>query len=102
MVGRMLNALIRRAAEGDWEALEALSELEELSRLAMTAGLMVAREHYSLAQLGQVVGTGRTAVHNRTNHPHALGTPDGCGHPVCVGMRLCRLEATPVRRAEAE
>lgn len=100
MVGRMLNALIRRAGAGDWEALEALREIEALAPAAMTAGLTVARRNednpdgYSLAELAGVVGVTRSAIAQRTS-PAAdhKGTP-GCGHALCVGMRRCRLATT--------
>jgi hypothetical protein len=101
MIGRMLNALIRRAAEGDWEALEALAEVERLAPAAMTAGLTVARmtpaldgkptgPGYSLAELSKVVGVTRSAVSQRTAAQHHKGTPRDCGHALCVGMKRCR------------
>lgn len=93
MIGRMLNALIRRAAEGDWEALEALREIEHLAPAAMTAGLVVSRREpgYSLAQLADVMGVTRSAIAQRTARAdveHARG-PD-CLHPLCVGVKRCR------------
>ena len=92
MIGRMLNALVRRAADGDWEALEALAEIERTAPAAMTAGLIVARDDYSLAQLADVVGTTRSAVSQRTTRTATIenNTPHRCGHPTCVGMRRCR------------
>lgn len=92
MIGRMLNALIRRAAAGDWEALEALAAVEDLAPVAMTAGLTVARERYSLAELGDVVGVTRSAVAQRTARTSVVlaATPGNCGHPTCVGMARCR------------
>lgn len=108
-IGRMLNALIRRAAEGDWEALEALHRVEQMAPAAATAGLTVAKESYSLAQLGDVVGTTRQAVGQRIaneswkswtpiavawgdpDDAHALVTELGpCCHPTCLGMARCR------------
>jgi hypothetical protein len=94
MAARMMNALVRRAAEGDWEALEALRSLEALVPSAMTAALCEARNHYSLAELATVVGTTRSAVSQRTQrrvHPLA----PGCGHALCVGMKRCRTPDTP-------
>ena len=91
MIGRMLNALIRRAAEGDQEAIEALADVERLAPAAMNAGLALAREHYSLAELAAVTGTSRAAVMQRSNrgdHDHD-GTAS-CTHPRCVGVRTCR------------
>jgi NADH:ubiquinone oxidoreductase subunit F (NADH-binding) len=92
MVGRMLNALIRRAAEGDQEALEALAEVECLAPQATNAGLALAREHYSLAELGRVLGTSRQAVIQRTDRAHntAHRFAPSCRHLGCVGVKRCR------------
>ena len=89
MVGRMLNALIRRAADGDWEALEALAEIEELARDATNAALHEARADYSLAQLATVMGVTRSAVAQRAARGTGLGSPL-CEHPTCIGMKRCR------------
>jgi hypothetical protein len=91
-LGRMFNALIRRCAEGDTEAVEALGRLETLARQANTSGLVEARRagDYSLADLGRVTGTSRQAVSQRTQGPATYGTP-GCEHHACVGVRRCRL-----------
>lgn len=112
MIGRMLNALVRRAADGDWEALEALREIETLAPAAMTAGLAVSHRKappgatidtaraalgFSYAQLAQSIGVTRSAVQQRVNTTHHKGTP-GCGHALCVGMRRCR---TANRKATA-
>lgn len=100
MVGRMLNALIRRAGEGDWEALEALHEIETLAPAAMNAGLTVSRRNddnpdgYSLAQLAGVVGVTRSAIAQRTSSTDDHKGTCGCGHALCVGMRRCRLATT--------
>jgi hypothetical protein len=95
MIGRMLNALIRRAAEGDWEALEALAEIEGTARSAMTAGLVVSREHYSLAQLAGVMGVTRSAIAQRAStgpevRASMVAHTPGCGHARCVGVKRCR------------
>lgn len=89
MIGRMLNALVKRAAEGDWEALEALAELEGTAPAAMTAALCEAREVYSLAELAGVVGVTRGAIQQRTRRTEHAHTP-GCGHARCVGVKRCR------------
>jgi hypothetical protein len=95
-IGRMLNALIRRAAEGDWEALEALARIEALAPAAMTAGLVASRDRYSLATLGSVVQTTRQAVQQRTKsdgwktHTPEVKGLGQCAHPTCVGMARCR------------
>jgi hypothetical protein len=92
MMGRMLNALIRRCAEGDTEAVEALGNLEGLARQANTSGLAEARRAggYSLADLAKVTGTTRQAVSQRTAGPPLTRTPE-CEHHGCVGMRRCRV-----------
>jgi len=97
-LGRMFNALIRRCAEGDTEAVEALGRLEALARQANTSGLFEARRAggYSLADLAKVTGTSRQAVSQRTASPVVLATatrPDGhlCDHHGCVGKRRCRI-----------
>lgn len=97
MVGRMLNALIRRAAEGDTEAVEALGNLEHLARQAHTSGLAEARRAggYSLADLAQVTGTSRQAVSQRTAQPVVV-VPRPCDHHGCVGMRRCRVPGATI------
>lgn len=95
MIGRMLNALIRRAGEGDWEALEALADIDDLAAAAMTAGLAVARDHYSLAQLAGVMGVTRSAIAQRAPAYLCDGSTlhtgtGGCGHALCVGVKRCR------------
>lgn len=89
MICRMMNALIRRAADGDQEALEALALVERTAPGAMSAGLAVARDAYSLAELADVVGVTRSAVAQRTKREHFDGT-SGCGHARCVGVKRCR------------
>lgn len=94
MIGRMLNALIRRAAEGDTEAVEQLGYLEALARQAHTSGLCEARRAggYSLSELAAVTGTSRQAVSQRTANPPAeLPVIAPCDHHGCVGMRRCRI-----------
>lgn len=94
MVGRMLNALIRRCAEGDTEAVEALGNVESLARQAHTSGLAEARRAggYSLAELARVTGTTRQAVSQRTaGAPAEQRRIAPCDHHGCVGMRRCRV-----------
>lgn len=88
----MLNALIRRCAEGDTEALEALGFLEGLARQAHTSGLCEARRvgGYSLSELAAVTGTTRQAVSQRTDKLPAITTTP-CRHHGCVGVRRCRV-----------
>jgi hypothetical protein len=93
MIGRMMNALIRRAEAGDWEALEALAEIEALAPKATNAGLALAHgvppeaEGYSFGTLAGVMGTSRPAVAQRV--ARATGR-DECGHLGCLGMKRCR------------
>lgn len=99
MVGRMLNALIRRAAEGDTEAVEELGKLEPLARQANTSGQAEARRFgYSLAELARVTGTTRQAVSQRTATPVSVSTA-GCDHHGCVGRRTCRVPGVAVEVA---
>lgn len=101
-LGRMLNALIRRCAEGDTEAVEQLGHLEALARQANTSGLAEARRAggYSLQDLANVTGTSRQAVSQRTATGPTYGTP-GCDHHGCVGMGRCRVQARiQAKRAE--
>lgn len=66
MVRRMVRALVRRAAEGDTEALEALADLEALVPAAVTeAGRSLHRFGYSYGELCQVTGTSRQAARQR-------------------------------------
>lgn len=69
MVRRMFRALVRRAAEGDWEALEALGRLEGVAAGSATEGLYRSWQgqggRYSFGELAQVVGTSRQAVRQR-------------------------------------
>ena len=67
MVGRMLRALVRRAAEGDTEALEELARLEDLAAVAAAEGLARAQREagYSSGELAQVLTCSRQAVRQR-------------------------------------
>jgi hypothetical protein len=99
MVGRMLNALVRRAAEGDTEAVEQLAALEPLARQAHTSALAESRRFgYSLAELARVTGTTRQAVSQRTATPVTVSTA-GCDHHGCVGRRRCRAPGVVVEPA---
>lgn len=66
---RMFRGLVRRAAEGDTEAVEALANLETFARESATMGL--ARSHvahggrYTHGELAQVLHTSRQAVRQR-------------------------------------
>lgn len=81
MIRRMTRALVRRAAEGDTEALEQLAQLERELPVATSSalGLMnhagdptraaghtrTAANYYSAGELAQVLGTSRQAVRQR-------------------------------------
>lgn len=68
MLERMLRALVRRAGEGEAEALEELARLEELVDEALTAGVHAHREGpaaASWAKIGELVGTSRQAAFRR-------------------------------------
>jgi hypothetical protein len=86
MIGRMLNALVRRASEGDEGALVALSEVEALAPAATNAALGLAREVHSLGDLAGFLGVTRSAVAQRSARP----LPEGVCHPQCLGVRRCR------------
>lgn len=88
MIGRMLNALVRRAADGDDLALEALAEVEAIAPAATNAALRLARDEYSLGHLASTLGVTRSAVAQRAARP--LPEAVLCGHHACVGMRRCR------------
>jgi len=81
---RMMNGLIRRAAEGDQEAVEALAAIETFAPNATNAAL--AEAPYSLGELAPVMGTSRAAVQQRVKR----AKPAPCGHLTCLGMRRCR------------
>ena len=88
MICRMLNALVRRAAEGDTEALEQLARVEDMAGAALSSGLAVAHSAagYSWAELAAVTGTSRQAVSQRVNKALA---PALCEHHLCTGRKRC-------------
>jgi AraC-like DNA-binding protein len=73
MIRRMVRALVRRAAEGDTEALEQLAMLEtELPVAVAAAGrlmhhgtAMPGEQFYSYGELAQVLGISRQAARMR-------------------------------------
>lgn len=77
MVRRMVRALVRRAAEGDTEALEELARLEgELPAAITVAGKLMASgermaldQSYSYTELGDVLGISRQAARQRFSRP---------------------------------
>lgn len=63
---RMVRALVRRAGEGDTEALEQLRDLDDLTRQAVADALRQMNANgYSWAQLARVTGTSRQACSQR-------------------------------------
>jgi predicted RecB family endonuclease len=92
---RMMNGLIRRAAEGDTEAIEALAEIEAFAPRATNAALALAHhgktmtDGYSYAELAAVTGTSRPAVQQRVTRAESI-VDEGVCHLACLGMRKCR------------
>lgn len=89
---RMMNGLVRRAAEGDTEAIEALYVIEGMAPHATNAALALAHEPggYSYAELAAVTGTSRPAVQQRVTRSTMAAALTECGHLACLGMRRCR------------
>lgn len=71
MVRRMVRALVRRAAEGDWEAIEQLAMLEREVPVATSCALALSNApkddapSYSFSELATVLGTSRQATRQR-------------------------------------
>lgn len=66
MAGRVVRALVRRAAEGDSEALEELLKLAELLPAAIRdAGVAMHRFGYTYTELGDVAGISRQSARER-------------------------------------
>lgn len=71
MVRRMVRGLVRRAAEGDWEALEALAMLERELPTATSCAIALMQAdrgqsaRYSYTELADQLGTSRQAVRQR-------------------------------------
>lgn len=89
---RMMNGLIRRAAEGDTEAIEALYVIEGMAPHATNAALSLARTEagYSHAELAAVTTTSRAAVQQRVARASVAEALTDCGHLACLGMKRCR------------
>lgn len=72
-IRRQVRALVRRAADGDTLALEALADLEDFvpQAVAVAGHVMHAstdaypRSAYSWSEIAQVTGTSRQAAHRR-------------------------------------
>lgn len=68
MMRRCARALVRRAAEGDTEALEQLAILEDELPMATSVALAmmnVGEQGYSFTELARVLGTSRQAARQR-------------------------------------
>lgn len=66
MAGRVVRALVRRAGDGDTEALEQLIMLDDLLPAAIRdAGAALHRFGYSYTELGDVAGISRQAARER-------------------------------------
>jgi hypothetical protein len=66
MASRVMRALVRRAADGDTEALEVLAGIHRQSAEAVRdAGHELVTFGYTYAELAQVLGTSRQAAQKR-------------------------------------
>lgn len=74
---RMLRALVRRATEGDTEALEQLVKLEALTSTALTVAMVQAHDwaDYSWTQVATAVGTTRQAARQRAERGKLFPDP---------------------------
>lgn len=72
MAGRVVRALVKRAADGDSEALEELLKLAELIPAAIRdAGVAMHRFGYTYTELGDIAGISRQAARERFAMPQA-------------------------------
>lgn len=63
---RMLRALVRRAGDGDTEALEQLARVDVLGSTLLTEGARAAYEKgYSWGDIGRLLGTTRQSAWER-------------------------------------
>lgn len=71
MIRRVARGLVRRAAEGDLEALSALAESEQVMREALTAAIREAHDtaDYSWGQIGSELHMSRQAAQQRSTQP---------------------------------
>lgn len=66
MAGRVVRALVRRAGEGDGEALEQLLALEsQIAQAIKDAGAGMHAFGYSFTELGDIAGISRQAARER-------------------------------------
>lgn len=100
MIDRVLRALVRRAGDGDTEAIEQLARLAGEIDGHVTASLVAGREFgYSLADLANVTGTTRQAVSQRTKAAkvHNCDVPSDTAWAVAKAKR----DACPACQAAA-
>lgn len=71
MARRVVRSLVRRAAEGDTEALEQLAKLDEVVSYAVTEALSAMHDQagYSHTELAGVLGVSRQAALKRASRP---------------------------------
>lgn len=70
MAQRVVRALVRRAGEGDGEALEQLLALEgQISDAIRDAGAAMHRFGYTFTELGNIAGVSRQAARERFGTP---------------------------------
>jgi hypothetical protein len=75
---RMMRALVRRAAEGDLEAVEVLARLNgEIAQATRDAGDAAWRCGYSYTQIGDALGITRQAARQRFLTRERDGGADG-------------------------
>jgi hypothetical protein len=90
-VVRMMRALVRRAGEGDWEAIEQLQRIAGMAPYGLRMGVRLAHDDagYSWAQLGAVLNTSRQNA-QQLGAPAIEATP-GAGHVLVPGhhKRTC-------------
>lgn len=91
---RMMRALVARAAEGDWEAIEQLAMIEQLAPTATSLGLQLAHDSgpgYSFTELAAVLGSTRQAARQRVQRVRLAGVLHGAGHVLMPGhsKRTC-------------
>lgn len=93
-VVRMMRALVARAAEGDWEAIEQLAMIEQLAPTATSLALQLAHDGgagYSFTELANVLGSTRQAARQRVQRVRLAGVLHGAGHVLVPGhtKRTC-------------
>lgn len=68
MMGRMMRALVKRAGQGELEALEALANLQGVLEAELGHAVAAYRSgpaHASWTDIGRILGTTRQTAHER-------------------------------------